>query len=258
MRGGTSQGGVLPRRRPAGRPGRARRAAAADHGQPGPAADRRHRRRPAGDQQGRRRVALRRRRTATSTTCSCRSASTRRPCRDRQNCGNLLAARRAVRRRARAGRAPGRERDRACASAWSTPADARSRGSPPPAGGSTTRGDTAIAGVPGTAAPVALDFAGTEGSACGSLLPTGRLVDEIDGVAVTCVDNGMPVVVVARRRPRPHRLRAPGRLAATRRCPAGRALRLQAGKLMGLGDVTRTPPFPRSPWSPRRATAAAI
>ncbi len=56
-------------------------------------------------------------------------------------------------------------------------------------------GDTAIAGVPGTAAPVALDFADTEGSVCGSLLPTGRLVDQIDGLAVTCVDNGMPVVV---------------------------------------------------------------
>src|SRR5499427_4858971 len=58
-------------------------------------------------------------------------------------------------------------------------------------------GDTAIAGVPGTAAAVVLDFAGTEGSATGALLPTGHVTDVIEGVTVTCIDNGMPVVVVA-------------------------------------------------------------
>ena len=57
-------------------------------------------------------------------------------------------------------------------------------------------GDTAIAGVPGTAAPIVLDFAGTEGSATGALLPTGHVTDVIEGVTVTCIDNGMPVVVV--------------------------------------------------------------
>jgi len=57
-------------------------------------------------------------------------------------------------------------------------------------------GDTAIAGVPGTAAAVVLDFAGTQGSATGALLPTGNVTDVIDGVTVTCIDNGMPVVVV--------------------------------------------------------------
>lgn len=86
-------------------------------------------------------------------------------------------------------------------------------------------GDTAVAGVPGTAAPVALAFAGTEGSVCGSMLPTGRLVDEIDGLPVTCIDNGMPVVVAraADEDPTPERIQS---------------LRIQAGKLMGLGDVT--------------------
>jgi 4-oxalomesaconate tautomerase len=94
-------------------------------------------------------------------------------------------------------------------------------------------GDAAVAGVPGTAAPVALDFADTEGSVCGSLLPTGRLVDEIDGLAVTCVDNGMPVVVV----------RAADLGRAGDEDPAAdriQSLRVQAGKLMGLGDVTGT------------------
>jgi 2-methylaconitate cis-trans-isomerase PrpF len=57
-------------------------------------------------------------------------------------------------------------------------------------------GDCAIAGVPGTAAPIRLDFEDTAGSTCGALLPTGNVVDVIDGVEVTCIDNGMPVVVL--------------------------------------------------------------
>jgi 4-oxalomesaconate tautomerase len=57
-------------------------------------------------------------------------------------------------------------------------------------------GETHISGVPGTAAGVRLDFAGTEGSATGALFPTGRMVESIDGTEVTCVDNGMPVVIV--------------------------------------------------------------
>ena len=56
-------------------------------------------------------------------------------------------------------------------------------------------GDTEIAGVPGSAAPIVIDFESAEDT--GSvLLPTGRIVDSIDGVDVTCVDNGMPVVVM--------------------------------------------------------------
>ena len=66
---------------------------------------------------------------------------------------------------------------------------------PTPDGRVEYRGDVAIAGVPGTAAPVVLAFTDTEGSATGSLLPTGNVRDAIDGIEVTCVDNGMPVVV---------------------------------------------------------------
>ncbi len=56
-------------------------------------------------------------------------------------------------------------------------------------------GDARIDGVPGTASPIMISFRDTEGSTCGSLLPTGNLVDTIDGVDVTCIDNGMPVVL---------------------------------------------------------------
>ena len=57
-------------------------------------------------------------------------------------------------------------------------------------------GDAAIDGVPGTAAPIPLSFSDTAGSTCGALLPTGRAVDVVNGVRVTCIDNGMPVVVM--------------------------------------------------------------
>lgn len=58
-------------------------------------------------------------------------------------------------------------------------------------------GDARIDGAPGTAAPIAIDFLDTEGSVCGALLPTGRAVDIVEGVACTLIDNGMPVIVLA-------------------------------------------------------------
>lgn len=57
-------------------------------------------------------------------------------------------------------------------------------------------GTAAIDGVPGTAAAIPLEFKDTAGSTCGALLPTGNEVDEIEGVSVTMIDNGMPVVVL--------------------------------------------------------------
>jgi 4-oxalomesaconate tautomerase len=102
-------------------------------------------------------------------------------------------------------------------------------------------GTTAISGVPGTAAPIRLDFEDVAGSSCGDLLPTGHLVDEVAGVEATMVDNGMPVVV----------MRA-GDLGVSGYEPcaeleANAALRetlervrLAAGPLMNLGDVGAT------------------
>ena len=99
-------------------------------------------------------------------------------------------------------------------------------------------GDTAIAGVPGTGSPVLLRFANTAGSATGSLLPTGNARDVIDGIEVTCVDNGMPVVV-ARASDFGLTGAEPAEDLAKDAALANRvqALRLAAGKLMGLGDV---------------------
>jgi 4-oxalomesaconate tautomerase len=155
---------------------------------------------------------------------------------DRQNCGNLLAGvgpfaveRGLV--------SPGAEdsavRIRMVNSGSTATARFRT-----PGGVVEYAGDTAISGVPGTAAPIVLDFAGTEGSAGHGLLPTGRPADTVDGIRVTCVDNGMPVVVA-----RAGDLGLTGyepveRLAAdTALRERVQSLRLQAAELMGLGDV---------------------
>ncbi|MBB2944459.1 4-oxalomesaconate tautomerase [Actinoplanes lutulentus] len=100
-------------------------------------------------------------------------------------------------------------------------------------------GDTAISGVPGTAARLLVEFQDTAGSVAGSLLPTGNAVDDLDGTPATLIDNGMPVVVMTARSlgvtgyETPAQLEADGRLR--RRIEE---LRLAAGKLMGLGDVS--------------------
>lgn len=65
-----------------------------------------------------------------------------------------------------------------------------------PGGQVTYKGRAAIDGVPGTHAPVPLEFTGTAGSSCGALLPTGNAVDVVNGVPVTLIDNGMPCVVM--------------------------------------------------------------
>src|SRR5487761_1933699 len=68
-----------------------------------------------------------------------------------------------------------------------------------PAGHVEYEGAAHIDGVPGTHAPIPIEFVDVAGSSCGRLLPTGSVVDTIDGVRVTCVDNGMPVVCLAAR-----------------------------------------------------------
>ncbi|HWC82709.1 MAG TPA: 4-oxalomesaconate tautomerase [Pseudonocardiaceae bacterium] len=110
---------------------------------------------------------------------------------------------------------------------------------PTPGGVVRYDGDTAISGVPGTAAAVVLDFADTEGSACGTLWPTGNLRDVIDGIEVTMVDNGMPVVLARADAFGLTGAETPAELAADGKLrDRVQSLRLAAGELMGLGDCT--------------------
>jgi 4-oxalomesaconate tautomerase len=107
-----------------------------------------------------------------------------------------------------------------------------------PGGRVTYDGSARIDGVPGTAAPVPLEFRETAGSSCGALLPTGNAVDVIDGVACTLIDNGMPCVVM-----RADAVGATGyedreTLDAADAVKARiEAIRLKAGPMMKLGDV---------------------
>lgn len=100
-------------------------------------------------------------------------------------------------------------------------------------------GDTSISGVPGTAAEIAIDFLEIAGGTTGSLLPTGNTSDEVDGIVATLVDNGMPVVVLKADDLGIGGYESCDELEANRTL-RGRleTIRLEAGRLMGLGDVT--------------------
>jgi 4-oxalomesaconate tautomerase len=107
-----------------------------------------------------------------------------------------------------------------------------------PGGRPAYEGDARIDGVPGSAAPIPLSFSDTAGSTCGALLPTGHAVDIVNGIEVTCIDNGMPVVVM--------RASDLGRTGYETRDELDKdtelktrveAIRLAVGPMMNLGDV---------------------
>jgi 4-oxalomesaconate tautomerase len=99
-------------------------------------------------------------------------------------------------------------------------------------------GNASISGVPGTAAPIPLAFRDTAGSSCGALLPSGNGVDEIDGVKVTMIDNGMPCVVFLASDVGVTGYEDRETLEANAAMKAKvEAIRLKAGPLMNLGDV---------------------
>jgi 4-oxalomesaconate tautomerase len=121
---------------------------------------------------------------------------------------------------------------------------------PTPGGTPEYQGDASIDGVPGTAAPVLLEFedAGPDGDGPGGdgpggkqVFPTGNLRDEFGGISVTCVDNGMPVVVVEAASFGKTGYETVAELEADEDLRARvTELRLEAGKAMGLGDVSGT------------------
>ncbi len=110
-----------------------------------------------------------------------------------------------------------------------------------PGGRVEYEGDTSIDGVPGTAAPVLLNFLDVVGSATGALLPTGNLRDEVEGIEFTCMDVAMPMVIA-----RAGDFGLTGHETATE-LDADRAffdriepMRIELGRRMGLGDVTKS------------------
>ena len=100
-------------------------------------------------------------------------------------------------------------------------------------------GNTRIDGVPGTAAPIMIDVEDTAGSFCGALLPTGNPIDVIDGVDCTLMDNGMPIVAMRAKDLGRTGYETRDQLNADEELKARiESIRLQAGHLMNLGDVT--------------------
>lgn len=100
-------------------------------------------------------------------------------------------------------------------------------------------GNEAIDGVPGTSAAIPVNFLDTQGSVTGALFPTGKNMESINGVDVTCIDNGMPIVIL--------RAEDVGLVgdescseieASAKILTRIEAIRIEAGRLMRMGDVT--------------------
>ena len=113
-----------------------------------------------------------------------------------------------------------------------------------PDGRVSYEGDARIDGVPGTSAPIKINFLDTAGSVCSGLLPTGRvrdvvMVPDMGPIEVTCIDNGMPLVLMRAADLGRTGLEGVGQLNADTELKARlETLRLACGALMGLGDVS--------------------
>lgn len=158
---------------------------------------------------------------------------------DRQNCGNMLAAIGPFAlERGLISAADGRTsvrillRNTGGVAVASFPVE---RGSP------VYAGDTEIAGVPGGGAEVRIEFENIAGGSAGSLLPTGQVVDKVEGVEATMIDNGMPVVVLRASDVAVTGYESCEELEANSELKRSlEEIRIAAGRRMNLGDVTST------------------
>ncbi len=115
-----------------------------------------------------------------------------------------------------------------------------------PGGTVTYEGDATIDGVPGSSAPVALQFMETVGGVTGAFLPTGNLIDTFDDVAVTCMDVAMPMVIAKAESFGLTGYESAADLDENKGFfERMEAIRRVAGQAMGMGDVSTsvTPKF---------------
>jgi hypothetical protein len=110
-----------------------------------------------------------------------------------------------------------------------------------PGGEVSYDGDMKLDGVNRAAAPVELNFFEIVGSKTGELLPTGQAINVIEGIEVSCVDVAVPMMIA--------RASDFGIIGTESRLELDQmpelfskieSFRLKAGKLMGLGDVTKS------------------
>jgi len=110
----------------------------------------------------------------------------------------------------------------------------------------TYDGAATIDGVPGNSAPVGLNFLEVAGSSTGTFLPTGNLIDQVDGIDLTCMDVAMPMAIARASDFGLTGHESREELDENKEFFARmEAVRIQAGALMGLGDCTKsvTPKF---------------
>ena len=99
-------------------------------------------------------------------------------------------------------------------------------------------GTAKVDGVPGTAAEIICNYLETEGSTCGTLLPTGNIIDIVDGIEITCIDNGMPEVILRATDLGITGNETPTELDANEVLKQKlESIRLQIGPKMNLGDI---------------------
>jgi 4-oxalomesaconate tautomerase len=109
-----------------------------------------------------------------------------------------------------------------------------------PRGAVEYEGDARIDGVPGTAAPISLEFVDVAGSSCGSLLPTGSVIDRHEDLELTCIDNGMPVIILRASDFGLTGTETPAQLEADASLVKRiESVRLAMGPRMNLGEVAR-------------------
>ena len=118
-----------------------------------------------------------------------------------------------------------------------------------PGGQVEYEGEARIDGVPGHSAPITINFLDTAGSVCDGLLPTGQVKDRItvEGagfepftIDVTCIDNGMPLVIFKAADIGRSGYESVDQLNADTELKTRiEALRLAISLKMGLGDVSK-------------------
>lgn len=100
-------------------------------------------------------------------------------------------------------------------------------------------GNAKIDGVEGTSAPIICNYMDVAGSVCGSLFPTGKKTDVVNGIELTCIDNGMPVVLINAKQFGKTGYETCEELSNDKDFKEKlEAIRLKVGTMMNLGDVT--------------------
>ena len=101
-------------------------------------------------------------------------------------------------------------------------------------------GDAQIDGVCGSSSPILCHYKDIAGSVSGALYPTGKRVNVYDGIAVTCIDNGMPILALNAEDVGISGYETPEQLNDNLTLKEKiESIRLQAALDMGLGDVTK-------------------